>query len=164
VKNAILATTLILSVVLLGSHRKMPAQVTQASASTTTPSASWLIDYKKAQEEAKSNSKFMLLNFTGSDWCPGCIMLRRDVFDSDQFRDYASKNFVLVEVDFPRGKLQRPEVAEQNQTLAERFGIQVFPTVVILNSEGKKVGVLLGYDPSEGAKGYIAELEKFRKG
>jgi len=164
VKNVLIAVlaVVVLTVVLLASDRKKP----QLEVSRAKPGveSGWLVDFKQAQQQAKSSNKLLLLDFTGSDWCPGCILLHRQVFATDQFRDYASKNFVLVELDFPRARVQRPEVAEQNQTLAEHFGIEVFPTVVILNSDGKKIGALLGYDPSEGARGYIAELEKMRKG
>ena len=168
-KNVIIGVVAagVLAIVLLASQKGKPqpqAAPVSATASAPAPTSSWLVDYKKAQEQAKSDKKLLLLNFTGSDWCPGCIMLEREVFATEQFKDYASKNFVLVEVDFPRSRLQRPEVAEQNQTLAEQFGIQVFPTVVILNSDGKKIGGLIGYDPEAGLKGYIAELEKFKKG
>ena len=168
-KNVIIGVVAagVLAIVLMASQREktQPEKPQPQASRVSTPAESgWLVDYKKAQEQAKSDKKLLLLNFTGSDWCPGCIMLARDVFATEQFKDYANKNFVLVEIDFPRSRLQRPEVAEQNQTLAEHFGIQVFPTVVILNSDGKKIGGLIGYDPDAGVKGYIAELEKFKKG
>jgi thioredoxin-related protein len=76
----------------------------------------------------------------------------------------ARDNFVLVELDYPRARVQAPEVVQQNQTLAHRFRIEVFPTVIILNSDGKKIGELIGFDPHAGPEGYIASLEKFRKG
>jgi thioredoxin-related protein len=164
VKSVIVAAlaVVVLGIVVLASDRKKPQP--EVSSPRAEAASGWLVDFKRAQEQAKSSKKLLLLDFTGSDWCPGCILLHRQVFATDQFRDYANKNFVLVELDFPRARVQRPEVAEQNQTLAQHFGIQVFPTVVILNSDGKKIGALLGYDPSEGAKGYIAELEKMLKG
>ena len=126
--------------------------------------ASWLTDYKQAQEQAKASNKLMLLEFTGSDWCPPCMRLKKDVLSTPEFQDYAGKNFVLVELDFPRGKEQPRELAAQNQELASRFGIEVFPSVIILDGNGKKVGELLGYDPRATVKMYIDELEKARKG
>jgi protein disulfide-isomerase len=149
VKNLILATA-----VALGFGAILSAQA----------ESPWLTDYKKAQEQAKSSNKLLLLEFTGSDWCPPCRMLQRDVLSTQEFQDYASKNFVLVELDFPRAKVQAPEVAEQNQMLARRWGIQVFPSIIILDSQGKKIGELLGYDPGAGRTEYIASLEKLRKG
>ncbi len=41
----------------------------------------------------------------------------------------------------------------QNQELAERYGIQGFPTIVVLDSEGKKVGEL-GYTPGRSVRFY----------
>ncbi|MEP6603915.1 MAG: thioredoxin family protein [Spartobacteria bacterium] len=123
----------------------------------------WQTDFKKAQEEAKSNHKFLLVEFTGSDWCPPCMRLRKDVFSTREFQDYANKNFVLLELDFPRRKSLSKELTMQNQELASRFGIEVFPSIIILNSEGKKVGELLGYDPTVTVQNYISELEKARK-
>lgn len=121
----------------------------------------WLTDYKKAQEEAKANHKLVLLDFTGSDWCGWCIKLNKEVFSKPEFKDYAGKNLVLVEVDFPRKKPLSVETRKQNEELAGRYGVQGFPTIIVLNSDGEKVGEL-GYMPG-GPEAFIAELEKLRK-
>jgi thioredoxin-related protein len=123
---------------------------------------SWLTDYEQAKEQAKGSHKLLLLDFTGSDWCGWCIRLRREVFSKPEFQDYAKKNLVLVEVDFPRAKEQTRDVRMQNQTLAQQYNIEGFPTIIVLNGEGKQVGVL-GYMEG-GPTAFISELEKFRKG
>jgi thioredoxin-related protein len=123
----------------------------------------WLTDFKKAQQQARSSHKPVLIEFTGSDWCPPCMMLRRDVFSTKEFQDYAAKNFVLLELDFPRRKEQARELVTQNQELAARFGIEVFPSIIIIDAEGKKLGELLGYDPGNSVQSYIDQLEKARK-
>jgi thioredoxin-related protein len=128
---------------------------------TTGADSAWLTDFQKAQDQAKADKKLVLLDFTGSDWCGWCIRLKREVFSQDEFKDYASKNLVLVEVDFPRAKPQSGSLREQNEQLAGRFGIQGFPTIVVLDGEGKKVGEL-GYTPG-GPSAFIAELEKLKK-
>jgi thioredoxin-related protein len=123
----------------------------------------WLTDYKKAQEEAKTNKKLLLLNFTGSDWCGWCIKLDKDVFSKPEFKEYTSKNLVLLTIDFPRAKQQPANVKLQNQGLASQYQVQGFPTIVVLNGEGRKVWEYPGYFP-DGASAFIAELEKARKG
>jgi thioredoxin-related protein len=133
-----------------------------AIAVSANAGADWLTDYKKAQDEAKANNKLVLVNFTGSDWCGWCIKLDREVFSTPQFKDYASKNLVLMEADFPRGKPQPAGVRRQNEELAMRYQVIGFPTIVVLNGEGKVVGEL-GYTPG-GPSAFIAELEKLRKG
>jgi protein disulfide-isomerase len=121
----------------------------------------WGDNFDKAAAQAKSENKLLLLDFTGSDWCPWCIKLNKEVFSQSEFKDFASKNLVLVEVDFPQTKPQPSAVKAQNERLQNKFAIQGYPTVVVLNSEGKKVGEL-GYQPG-GAKPFIAELEKLKK-
>ncbi len=137
----------------------------ERSTNATPPSNAqlkWLIDYKQAQQEAKSSKKLLLLNFTGSDWCGFCIVLDREVFSRPQFKEYADKNLVLVEVDFPRGKTQTNTVKMQNQELAQKYGVQGFPTIIVLNGDGKEVGAL-GYTPGIRPESFIAQLERLRK-
>jgi thioredoxin-related protein len=123
---------------------------------------SWQTDYKKAQEEAKAGKKLLLVDFTGSDWCGWCIKLNREVFSKPEFQAYANKNLVLLEIDFPRMKAQADAIKKQNEQLATQYQIQGFPTVIVLNGEGRKVGEL-GYMEG-GPSAFIAELEKLRKG
>jgi thiol-disulfide isomerase/thioredoxin len=84
----------------------------------------------------------LLVDFTGSDWCGWCIKLNREVFSKPEFQEYANKNLVLLEIDFPRSKTQSDTVKKQNEELATQYQIQGFPTVVVLNEEGRKVGEL----------------------
>ena len=122
----------------------------------------WLSDYKKGQEKAKTDKKLVLLDFTGSDWCGWCIKLDKEVFSKPEFQAYANKNLVLVEVDFPRQKVLSAEEKAQNSALAEKYEIEGYPTIIVLDGEGKKLGQL-GYEPG-GASAFIAELDKLRKG
>ncbi len=104
----------------------------------------------------------LLLDFTGSDWCGWCIRLKREVFDTPEFEKYARENLVLLEVDFPRAKELEPTQKAQNELLAQELGIQGFPTVVVMNGDGKVIGTL-GYTPG-GPAAFISALEKLRRG
>jgi protein disulfide-isomerase len=137
------------------------ATVLLTAAATLGADSSWLTDYKKAQEQAKADKKLLLLDFTGSDWCGWCIRLNKEIFSQAEFKEYASKNLVLMEVDFPREKEQSTDLRDQNEKLAGRFGIQGFPTIIVLDGDGKPVGSL-GYMPG-GPSAFIAELEKLKK-
>jgi len=123
----------------------------------------WTTDYKKAQEEAKASHKLVLLNFTGSDWCGFCVLLDRAILSQVQFKDYANKNLVLVEIDFPRRKALSIETQKQNMQLAEQYQIAAFPTLVLLDGEGKSIWRYEGYY-SGGVTAFLAELDKVRKG
>jgi len=132
------------------------------SAQTTPSKPGWITSYDQGQQEAKANNKLVLLDFTGSDWCGWCILLDREVFSKPQFKEYASKNLVLVEVDFPKMKPMSDAIKAQNVRLAERYQIQAFPTIIVLNGNGQVVGEL-GYMQG-GPEAFIAVLEKLRKG
>jgi len=123
----------------------------------------WLNDYKKAQQEARASNKFLLLDFTGSDWCGWCKRFDKEILSQSQFQDYARENLVLVELDFPRTKPQSPELRRQNQELANQYQVQGFPTIVVLNGDGQKLWQYDGYFP-DGPAAFIAQLEKLRKG
>jgi thiol-disulfide isomerase/thioredoxin len=95
----------------------------------------WMTDLDKALEKSKSENKPVLIEFTGSDWCPPCIMMREKVFTKKEFIEKASKKFILVELDFPRGD---KDLAEKNQPHAKAYKIEGFPTVVLLNDSQKE--------------------------
>jgi len=120
----------------------------------------WMTDLPKAQAQAKTEHKMVLMDFTGSDWCPWCIKLNKEIFSKPEFTEYAKKNLVAVEVDFPRRKEQSAELKKANQKLQQQYKIEGYPTVIVLNSEGKQVGQL-GYQAG-GPKAFIEELEKLK--
>jgi len=107
----------------------------------------WMTSYSEAQAKAKEASKPLVMLFTGSDWCPPCKMMEKDVFSSEEFGAYAEQNLVLLKLDFPRKTPQSDELKQQNGELAEKFGIQGFPTVVVLSPEGKVLGSEVGFRP-----------------
>ena len=76
----------------------------------------------------------VLIEFT-ADWCPPCIAMRKNVFSKKEFVEAASKDFILVELDFPKGD---PELKEKNQPYAKEYKIEGFPTVILFDSEGKE--------------------------
>ena len=125
-----------------------------ASAQTAT----WLTDYPAAQAQAARENKFVFLDFTGSDWCGWCKRLKAEVFDHPEFAAYAASNLVLVEVDFPRHKSQPAGQKEANQKLAEKYGIPGFPTVILLDGTGQRVGQL-GYQPG-GVSVFVETMDR----
>jgi len=132
-----------------------------ALASASAAELPWMTDLPKAQAQAKTDKKLVMLDFTGSDWCGWCIKLNKEVFSTPEFAEYAKKNLVLVEVDFPRAKKQSAEEKKANEGLQQKYKIEGYPTIIVLNSEGKQVGQL-GYMPG-GPKAFIAELDKLKK-
>ncbi len=121
----------------------------------------WLTDFKAAQEQAEEKERPILVNFTGSDWCGWCIRLDKEVFSQEEFNRFAKNDLVLLMIDFPRGKEQTEELKQQNAQLAQKYGIRGFPTIVLLDAEGKKLNQT-GYRRG-GAKAYVEHLQELLK-
>jgi protein disulfide-isomerase len=119
----------------------------------------WTEDLDLAMKFAARTKRPIVLDFTGSDWCGWCIKLHDEVFSKDTFKAYADKNLVLVVVDFPRGKKQSDEVKGRNRELAAKYGVRGFPTIVILDSTGKKELGRTGYVRG-GPDAFIAGVKK----
>jgi thioredoxin-related protein len=121
----------------------------------------WKTDYTAALAEAAKENKMVLLDFTGSDWCGWCIKLQKDTFSKSEFKKFAQESLVLVELDFPRGKTQSDELKKQNEELAEKFGVQGFPTLVLLDPQGKEATRNVGYLQG-GPEAFIQWVESAR--
>lgn len=123
--------------------------------------ANWSENYVEAQAKAESEGKPMLLLFTGSDWCGFCIKLEKGVLGTEEFATYTDENYVLVLADFPRRKEQSEELVQRNEELAAEFGIQGFPTVLIVSPDGETVlERKTGYRGDSPAE-YIEGLKKY---
>lgn len=124
--------------------------------------AGWMTDFAKAQEQAKAEKKLVFMDFTGSDWCPPCKNLHKTVLVAPEFMAFAKDNLVLVELDFPSKKPQSAELKAANQKLAQRFKVEGYPTVIVLDAEGKELFREVGYGGTP-AKAYVAKLAKLKK-
>ena len=118
----------------------------------------WETNYTAALDQAAKENKMVLLDFTGSDWCGWCIKLRKDTFSKPEFQKFAEESLILVELDFPRNKEQSGELKKQNQELAEKFGIEGFPTLVLLDAQGKEAARNVGYLQG-GPEGFVKWVE-----
>lgn len=121
----------------------------------------WLTDMEKAQATAKEEKKMLLMDFTGSDWCPPCKALHSKVLTSKEFVDYAKENLVLLEVDFPHQKQLPPGQSEANEALRKRFKVEGFPTIIVLDSNGKELSKEVGYS-GESPKEFVAKIKKLK--
>ena len=120
----------------------------------------WLNNLNNAEQLAKRDHKFILLNFSGSDWCIPCMKLKADIFNSDAFMKYANDNLVLVNADFPRKKKDQlsPEQQKENDALASKYNPEGrFPFTILLDSDGHKLKVWDGYY-SGGPDNFVDEI------
>jgi protein disulfide-isomerase len=107
--------------------------------------ATWLTKFEEAKAQAAKENKYVLADFTGSDWCGWCIKLKNEVFTKPEFATWAKDNVVLLELDFPRRTELSAELKEQNDKLAAEYKIEGYPTILLLDSFGVEVA-RLGYE------------------
>jgi len=117
------------SLFLLVSQLSCTAQTTPAKSSELT----WHTDFAKARELSDASKKPIFGFFTGSDWCGWCRKLQSDVFNKPAFVEWAKKNVILLELDFPRRKELSAELMQQNQSLQQAFNVRGYPTIWLFN-------------------------------
>jgi len=113
-------------------------------AATAQAADGWMTDWEAAKAASKESGKPILINLTGSDWCGWCIKLEKNVFSTDTFRDFAEKELVLMEADFPRKKELPAKLEKQNEALSDKYLAGGYPTVWLLDAEGDKLSEDLG--------------------
>jgi thioredoxin-related protein len=134
--------------------------VAQPASAAQTSELSRNTALSTALNQARSENKMVLLDFTGSDWCGWCIKFDKDVLSTDKFAGYAKSKLVLVRLDFPHHKEQDAALKQANEQLSKQFGVDGFPTFVLLNSAGKELWRQVGYAEG-GPDAFIAELDRF---
>ncbi|WP_447768432.1 thioredoxin family protein [Sphingobacterium faecium] len=120
----------------------------------------WSDNYHEAQQQAKITHKNILINFSGSDWCIPCIRLRKEIFESAIFQDYAADKLLLVRADFPRQKKNRLSIdqVKRNEALAEQYNPDgKFPYTLLLDENGKILKSWDGY-PNITAERFVKEV------
>jgi protein disulfide-isomerase len=115
----------------------------------------WLTNYDEALAKAKAEGKVLLVEFHGSDWCPPCIKLNAEVLSKEAFKTFAQDELVLLNVDFPRRTPLSDEQRSHNEALAEKFGLQGVPMVLLIDGEGTVLDKMVGF-PQGGLDGFMA--------
>lgn len=134
-KNLLIVVLAIASVIVLSFTRILNKQESPKPNTKDGVEMVWYTDVFKADSIAKLQKKVVFGFFTGSDWCGWCHKLQREVFAKKDFKEWAKKNVVLLELDFPRRKELPNELKQQNMQLAQAFQVQGYPTVWLFNLE-----------------------------
>jgi thioredoxin-related protein len=121
----------------------------------------WYYNFEEAKKIAQKEHKYILLNFSGSDWCGPCIRMHKDILETETFATFATKNLVMVNVDFPRLKKNQLSAVQQkvNDGIAERYNSQgIFPLTVLLTESGKILTQWEGY-PKATTSQFVDEIK-----
>jgi len=131
------------------------------SSAFMSPTPEWGHNYIEALQKAQKEHKFILVNFSGSDWCGPCIRLHKEVFVMADFTKVANEKLVLLNADFPRAKKNQLPAAQQklNDDLAEKYNSKgSFPLTVLVDQNGVVVKSWEGFpaSPTE----FIADIQQ----
>lgn len=124
-------------------------------------SFSWHTNPDEARQTAKAEHKYILLNFSGSDWCGPCMRMHKEIFGSEEFGTYAKENLVMVNADFPRSKKNQLPAEQQkiNDGLAERYNPNgLFPYTLLLDADGNVVHAWEGFY-QQGAAAFTEQVK-----
>ena len=123
----------------------------------------WLVNLDEAYALSKKTNKPIMANFTGSDWCGWCKRLSAAVFVKDDFKAWAKKNVILLELDFPRGKPIPDAIRTQNANLQQAFQVSGYPTIWVFDLEKDKKTNQYQIN-ALGKTGYTATVQEFTSG
>lgn len=129
----------------------------------TAENKGWLVDLDQAYALSKKTGKPIMANFTGSDWCGWCKKLTASVFSTPEFKKWADKNVVLLELDFPRRKQIPDKIRQQNNSLQQAFQVRGYPTVWVFRAE-KDPGTGQYELEALGKTGYTPTVGEFTSG
>ncbi|WP_010522368.1 thioredoxin family protein [Aquimarina agarivorans] len=103
----------------------------------------WITDLDEAKKIAALEDKKIVMVFMGSDWCPPCKKLNKNVLSSKEFKAHADRNYVMVKVDFPK---KTPNLLSENQTaynleLSKQYNPKrKLPRIIVMNDKAEILG------------------------
>ena len=126
---------------------------------TAVAEEGWLVDFAKAKAQSVKEGKPILMEFTGSDWCPPCKALHKNVLTSAVFKKQMPEKFILLKLDNPRDKSkQTPAEIAQYKKLSSEYKVRGVPTVIIADAKGKEQHRQVGYRSSVTAEQWVAKI------
>lgn len=124
----------------------------------------WKTSFSESVQLSADSGKPILAFFTGSNWCGWCKVLNSQILETPMFVEWAKENVIMLELDFPTDYEQSQEIKDQNQQLQKMYGITGFPTIIVMDANGKPI-IQLGYEdvsPSVYAAKIEAAIKKSR--
>jgi protein disulfide-isomerase len=99
----------------------------------------WLTDIRTAKAIVGQQPKRMIFMYF-TDGTEYCQKFEKEILQTEEFTGWPYYHLVLVKLDYDKS-VKRPKLLDQqNEELANLFGVRGYPFVVMINSKGQKVG------------------------
>jgi protein disulfide-isomerase len=128
-----------------------------AASAQNADSIQWNTNFDDALAQAQERQLPIFLLFEGSDWCGWCKKLNSEILQTPTFAKMMGNKMIFVSLDFPARTPLPPDQAAHNEQLKQKYGVSGFPTVVILDSQGRRL-TNMGYIPG-GPKNYAEQIQ-----
>ena len=119
-----------------------------AVASHNTSGVRWTTDWEAALAQAKKENKVVVIDFY-ADWCVWCRRLDSTTYRDPKVVHYLTERTVPLKLDVD---------ASPGRAMANRYGVDGLPTILILSADGKEIGRIPGYMP---AKGFLEAVQRY---
>ena len=117
--------------------------------------------FEQVKKEAADSGTPILLVFV-ADWSEQSVALEKDVLGAPSFKRFARDHFIVFKVDFSRRWREDEARWKLNKKLSDEYKIHGIPSLVVVDSSGKKVASSPG-SLKGGVDAYIAWLGKVLK-
>lgn len=95
--------------------------------------ADWHANGVEAKQVALQSNRLLLVAFMGSDWSQPSQAIRKDILDTQAFKNFADANLVLVMADFPRNSTVPPDLAKQYADMARSAQVDRLPVFMLVD-------------------------------
>lgn len=99
--------------------------------------------------KAKAENKLVFIDVYAV-WCGPCKRMASEVFTQKKVGDYFNQTFVNAKFDAEKG---------EGIEVAKKYGVKAYPTFLLLNGDGVKVGQMVGGSPADD---FIKEVQKLK--
>lgn len=96
--------------------------------------------WEQLLEKAKAEKKPFFVDIYAV-WCGPCKWMAKNTFTNAQVGEYANQNYIAYQLDGEKG---------EGPTIARKYNLEAYPTILFFSPEGKLVGKKVGAQDPEG--------------